>query len=558
MEEQNKLEEVKEVTPEVVEETPVVASLETPVAPNKPSKKKTGLLVGIIVILIVAIVGVLAFLNKENVFKKGDNKPKEAEVGAKVVNSNYRLAGNGLENFDLYFMQVENPGKNMIYSPLSIKYALEMLAEGTDGDSRAQLDALIGDYVARKYPNNKNMSFANAMFIKDTFKNDVKKEYVSNLKNKYNAEVVYDSFKTPDVLNKWVSDKTLKLIPQLMSDISDKDFVLVNALAIDMEWVKKIQSEHEDYSVYFPHQEFSVDIVPLDSGGYHTLEFNNKKGVDIKSVEIGAVIHKYDIIKTLGEKSIRETVGSAYEDFVKDEDSCKGDDETLENKDKVVNQYIKEIKGNYGHVSKSTDFYFYDDKEVKVFAKDLKKYDGITLQYVGIMPKNISLSDYVSGVKADDINKIINNLKDIKAENFEDGVITYVKGFIPMFDFEYELPLLKDLQKLNVIDIFDPGKADLSKMVNSDSEFIDTAVHKANIEFSNVGIKAAAATAMGGRGAADCGFDYIYDVPVKTIDLTFDKPFMFVIRDKDTGEVWFTGNVYEPKVMDEEDYFDGD
>ena len=39
-----------------------------------------------------------------------------------------------------------------------------------------------------------------------------------------------------------------------------------------------------------------------------------------------------------------------------------------------------------------------------------------------------------------------------------------------------------------------------------------------------------------------------YDVPVETIDMTFDKPYFFLIRDKVSGEVWFMGTVYEPTV----------
>ena len=42
------------------------------------------------------------------------------------------------------------------------------------------------------------------------------------------------------------------------------------------------------------------------------------------------------------------------------------------------------------------------------------------------------------------------------------------------------------------------------------------------------------------------GFEYLYEVPVEHIDLTFDSPYLFLIRDVDTGEVWFTGTVYEP------------
>ena len=54
---------------------------------------------------------------------------------------------------------------------------------------------------------------------------------------------------------------------------------------------------------------------------------------------------------------------------------------------------------------------------------------------------------------------------------------------------------------------------------------------------------------MGGMGAAagGCGYqEYSFDVPVKKIDITFDKPYIYIIRDKDSGEVWFTGTVYEP------------
>ena len=30
-------------------------------------------------------------------------------------------------------------------------------------------------------------------------------------------------------------------------------------------------------------------------------------------------------------------------------------------------------------------------------------------------------------------------------------------------------------------------------------------------------------------------YDYFYDVPIKKIDLTFDKPYFFIIRDKNTN-----------------------
>ena len=42
------------------------------------------------------------------------------------------------------------------------------------------------------------------------------------------------------------------------------------------------------------------------------------------------------------------------------------------------------------------------------------------------------------------------------------------------------------------------------------------------------------------------GTKCIYEVTIEVIDITFNKPYMFLIRDTSTGEIWFTGTVYEP------------
>ena len=209
---------------------------------------------------------------------------------------------------------------------------------------------------------------------------------------------------------------------------------------------------------------------------------------------------------------------------------------------------MEEIKLNYtlrGEV-KSIDFSLYTDNSVKVFAKDLKEYNGTTLQYIGIMPTNQNLDQYIKNLDNTKLNNIIKNLKELKRENFKDGVITRINGFIPKFNFEYTLKLKDDLAQLGIKDVFNSEKADLSELCSSEGEYISDVIHKANIEFTQDGIKAAAATVTGGKGALIPEFDYIYEVPIEEIDLTFDKPYMFVIRDKETGEVWFTGTVYEP------------
>ena len=522
----------------------------TNVNKNNKNKKKKIIIIAI-VLLIVATLGCIYFFkikdNNTTTSKVGDkkddnsltDKDKDKDLSDENYNNKYKLSGNSLEDFDLYFLQLENERKNKVYSPLSIKYALSMLNEGANGKTKKQISSVIGDYNAKKYSNNSNMSFANALFIRDTFKDSIKDSYINTLSNKYNAEVIFDSFKTPNKLNSWVSNKTFKLINNLFDDVSQNNFILANALAIDMEWVNVI-NDLGYFAVSYQHENYWET-----RNHYHeSTEFDGNQSVD--TLEIMAVANKYDIVNIFGEQNIRDNITKRYQDWLNSEEYKKyhAHEENID-VETYVNNYIKEINKGYKDLKSSTDFEFYVDDDIKVFAKDLKEYNGITLQYVGIMPKNDSLDNYIKNTNAFKINTIINKLKPIKLESFKEGVITEIRGNIPMFKFDYDLNIKEDLQKLGITNVFDSNKADLSN-ISSSKNYIEDAKQKTNIEFANEGIKAAAVTYVGDFGTGVGGFDYLYDVPVEKINLDFDKPYMFIIRDKNSGEVWFTGTVYKP------------
>ena len=509
-------------------------------------KKKKGLLIAVIVFFL-GLIGFTVYLVNNRL---KDTTPEKVVKNSKQYNSAYRMDGNKLDNFDLYFLQIENNKKNKVYSPLSIKYALAMLEKGTEGDSNGQINAVIGDYHSKKYINSNNLSLANAVFIRDTLSNNVRNSYINTVKDKYDAEIIYDSFQNANKVNSWVSNKTFKLIENILSDdeIKSHEFELINALAIDMEWNKKIQADNykESFSVNFKHENYFHYIPSLDMSPIKTIKFDNES-TSAKVLEVGVTANRYDIVKELGEQKIKNTVKEELEKYKsKNGNDCLTDDQ-INNVDKYLNEYVKEIDSNYDRLNISTDFYFNDTENEKVFAKDLKEYDGTTLQYIGIMPKNKSLAEYISDSDAKSINKVISNMKDLSKNSFKDGVITQLIGEIPIFNYDYKLSLKDDLQNIGITDVFDSKKADLSGMLTkSEGYYIGSASHKANIDFSNEGIKAAAVTQLGGVGSASCGFDYAFDVPVENIDLSFNNPYMFIIRDKDSGEVWFMGTVYQP------------
>ena len=277
---------------------------------NKNKKTETVLTI-IVILLVVGVIGAGVY------FYMTRDKNNNVEIDANDntnYSSEYRMEDNNLGEFDLAFLKLENDGVNKIYSPLAIKYALAMLNEGTDGESNKQIKAVIGDYKAKRYTNSNNLSLANAFFVRDSFKDAVKQEYIDTLVSKYNADVIYDSFTSNEVMNKWVKERTLGLIDNLVDNPSELGFVLANALAIDMEWNNQIRAVDRDYRVSFKHEHYGMYLNSLFESGYGALNFNNDN-MKAKSVRIGAIANKYDIVSTLGEDAIRNNIKEKYSEW---------------------------------------------------------------------------------------------------------------------------------------------------------------------------------------------------------------------------------------------------
>ena len=541
-------------------------------------RKKISLSTYILSLIIIALLSVCIFLSCTIIFDSKDNQTAEQMAEKDKTSStnntenevtkttiNVKAQKNIISNFDLSFLKIENQEINKIYSPLSIKYALKMLEEGTSGDSKTQISKIVGNISLTKYNTNNNIALANALFINNSYQNSIKQNYITALSTKYNAEVIADSFESVENINTWLSNKTLNLINNGVNNISpDTAFLLVNALGIDMEWEQKFFEGERECHYY--HEDFfwaQDNLMPL-----HDITFNKIENA-YSGIEINASINNYDIITELGEDNIRQIVSEEFrkwangltEDDYEYQDYFDGDlsEENIEKKlseyldgDGNGNEgYMAELASNYKRVDASTDMSLYVDEDVKVFAKDLKEYEGTTLQYVGIMPINEELDEYIEKLDETKINTVVNNLKELKPENFKQGVITKITGHIPKFKFEYQLDIENDLKQLGVTNIFEEGKANLTEIIDDENVYIEEAIHKANIEFTEDGIKASATTQFGAAGGGT-SFDYIFEVPVEEIDITFDKPYMFLIRDKNTGEVWFMGTVYEPLLWEDE------
>ena len=565
---------------------------------NKEKKEIKISLKVFIIIFLILFIGFVIFVEsihtdvKKNLFANGTiSTDTELNITEnKVISENIKEKTSIEKNLsaefssiELSFLKLENQKENKLYSPLSLKYALKMLEDATSGTSKEQITNLLKNSKITKYESNENMSLANSLFVKNTFESEIKKDYIKNLEKNYNADVIFDSFETADNINAWVNDKTLKLIPEIVQneDLENTDFALINALAIDMDWEEKFIM-HRGCDGTYPSTEFlhekrkfdsdvdwevqrekGIDVYDITNVSSNTF-INETEELKVSGMKVYATINNYDIVNELGEENIKQIVGDDYRKFAKGEphdtehaygDFPLSDATTDEGIDKDLEEflptYISQLDSNYHNSGSSSDFSMYIDENVKIFAKDLKEYDGTTLQYIGIMPRQENLDTFINNITEDSLSNYISNLKTLSYENFKEGVVTRITGFIPKFDFEYSLDLKEDLKIFNLTDVFDSKTANLSNLTDAQGAFIENAIHKANIEFTQDGIKAAAVTMIGGGGGG-CPYDYVFDVPVEDIDITFDRPYMFLVRDVKSNETWFIGTVYEPLLWENE------
>lgn len=109
---------------------------------------------------------------------------------------------------------------------------------------------------------------------------------------------------------------------------------------------------------------------------------------------------------------------------------------------------------------------------------------------------------------------------------------------LPRFKIEQAVDLVPPLQALGVNDAFSQTLADLSGMNGKKDLYVSAALHKAFVEVTEAGTEAAAATAVvvGVKSAAE---------PPPTVRA--DRPFLFLIRDTQTGLILFLGRETDPR-----------
>lgn len=141
--------------------------------------------------------------------------------------------------------------KNTLVSPLSVMLALAMTANGADGQTKAEMEAVLGMPIdelnrylhsyANHFPISKKakVTIANSVWYRDDPTLTVNKSFLQANADYYGAAAYKAPFddRTVRDINNWTKEKTGGMIDKIIEQISsDTMLYLINALVFDAKW----------------------------------------------------------------------------------------------------------------------------------------------------------------------------------------------------------------------------------------------------------------------------------------------------------------------------------
>jgi serpin B len=164
----------------------------------------------------------------------------------------------------------------------------------------------------------------------------------------------------------------------------------------------------------------------------------------------------------------------------------------------------------------------------------------VELPYKGGLSMLVVLPDDVDGLET-----IEDELGNWYAEWLAALQARQVDLALPRFAATTDLELVSLLQTMGIRRAFGPGVADFSGMTEGAELFIGDALQKAWIEINEKGTEAAAVTAVEVELAS-----MPPDPPPPPVIFHADHPFLYLIRDMESGTILFVGRVVKPGPKD--------
>ncbi len=185
---------------------------------------------------------------------------------------------------------------------------------------------------------------------------------------------------------------------------------------------------------------------------------------------------------------------------------------------------------------KEKEFNYLETEKLQVLELS---YKGDDVSMLILLPKQMESYNFetneriFSNYTLDDIDFSSGRLNEYKSQ-MAMVEMSYIS--LPSFEFDSKYFMKEALINLGMPLAFSAG-ADFSGMTGSQELFIGSVIHQAYIKVDEKGTTAAAATAV---------MMVIMSMPMSTNSFEANHPFVFVIQEKETGNILFVGRVTDP------------
>lgn len=195
-------------------------------------------------------------------------------------------------------------------------------------------------------------------------------------------------------------------------------------------------------------------------------------------------------------------------------------------KNKTMDDFFKKESGELVQckmMNLETDFYVSSNDTFTML--DLPYGKGNFSMTILLPAKDKQLKDVINTLTNSLWNSSINNLSKMKKQLY-----------MPKFKMEYKIKLNETLKSLGMEIAFDPYNANFKKIYEGvGNAYISDVDHKTFVDVNEEGTEAAAVTSV------TIGVTSILDNIIR-----LDRPFVFVIREKNSGCILFIGKLEDP------------
>ena len=168
---------------------------------------------------------------------------------------------------------------SIVVSPISVGYLLGMLHEGADGETRRQINNVLGlggsvqeinEYFKKLMDEAPNLDptvtvkTANSMFVVSGYK--LIPQYKADMQNYYNAladEVGYDESSIVDRINNWCKKNTDGMIPKILKNGElnpNRVMYLLNAVYFKASWTEKFDPNQTRDRIFTKRDDTTVKL----------------------------------------------------------------------------------------------------------------------------------------------------------------------------------------------------------------------------------------------------------------------------------------------------------